>query len=328
MGTSSPRGSAAQRLYVAPITVWVSVFFVAPILIIFAYSVMARGLYGGVEPRFSLEAYRSLLNPVFAKVTVTTIWISVLATLLTIALALPTAYYMARSGKAWLILLVIVPFWTNFLIRIYAWIAILGNSGFLNNVLLALGITTDYVQFLYNRWAVVIVLVYTYLPYAILPLYSTIDRFDFSLLEAARDLGATHPQSLVRVLIPGIRAGLFTAILFTFIPTFGAYAVPQLVGGQDSFMLGNIIARELTVTRNWPLSSAISVVITVITTFALVGYLSINRARPQGAVRAKVGATARRGAWAGAGRGTGSQQHPVATGTGAGGRDADKGGPS
>ncbi|MFW5688225.1 MAG: ABC transporter permease [Spirochaetota bacterium] len=282
---ASPRGlsRAATRIgrfYVGPIAIWITVFFVAPILIIFAYSVMARGLYGGVEPRFSLDAYRALFNPIFARVTLTTIWISVLGTLMTIALALPVAYYMARSGKAWLILLVIVPFWTNFLIRIYAWIAILGNNGFLNSLLIGLGITREYVQFLYNRGAVVTVLVYTYLPYAILPLYSTIERFDFTLLEAARDLGATHAQSLRTVLLPGIRTGLFTAVLFTFIPTFGAYAVPQLVGGQDSYMLGNIIARELTVTRNWPLSSAISVVITLITTAGLLLYLWLNRRRP------------------------------------------------
>ena len=277
----SPAGGAKTTggLYVAPIAVWITALFVAPMLIIIAYSFMARGLYGGVEPRFALDAYRALINPIFARVALTTIWISVASTVLTITLALPAAYYMARSGNAKLLLLVIVPFWTNFLIRIYAWIAILGNNGFLNDLLMALGITTDFVQFLYNRNAVIVVLVYTYLPYAILPLYSTIDRFDFTLLEAARDLGATHLQSLARVLLPGIRTGVFTAVLFTFIPTFGAYAVPQLIGGQDSYMLGNIIARELTVTRNWPLSSAISVVIMLITTAGLMVYLSLNRPR-------------------------------------------------
>ncbi|TVQ28241.1 MAG: ABC transporter permease [Spirochaetaceae bacterium] len=276
-----PRGGskATGGLYVAPIALWITGFFVAPMLIIIAYSFMARGLYGGVEPRFSLAAYRALINPIFARVTLTTIWISVASTVLTIALALPAAYYMARSGNAKLLLLVIVPFWTNFLIRIYAWIAILGNNGFLNDLLMTLGVTTDFVQFLYNRNAVITVLVYTYLPYAILPLYSTIDRFDFTLLEAARDLGATHLQSLARVLLPGIKTGIFTAVLFTFIPTFGAYAVPQLIGGQDSYMLGNIIARELTITRNWPLSSAISVVIMLITTAGLMVYLYLNRPR-------------------------------------------------
>ncbi|MFW6328922.1 MAG: ABC transporter permease [Alkalispirochaetaceae bacterium] len=263
--------------YVAPLTVWIGVFFAAPMVIILVYSFMGRGLYGGVELRLSLEAYRTLLNPLFARVAFNTVGISIGATAVTILLALPTAYYMARSGKNWLLLLVIVPFWTNFLIRIYAWIAILGNNGFLNSLLRLTGVTSDYIQFLYNSGAVTVVLVYTYLPYAILPLYATIERFDFTLLEAARDLGATHRQSLVRVLLPGIRGGLFTSVLFTFIPTFGAYAVPQLIGGRGSYMLGNIIARELTVTRNWPLASSISVVITLITTAGLLVYLRINR---------------------------------------------------
>lgn len=278
-GRHSLRGSGAGRLYSAPIGIWITAFFVAPMLIIFAYSFMGRGLYGGVEPRFSLEAYRALWNPIFGRVTLVTLWIAVASTVLTILIAVPCSYYMARSGRSGLLLLVIIPFWTNFLIRIYAWIAILGNNGFLNDILVGLGITQDYTQFLYNRTAVIIVLVYTYLPYAILPLYSTIEKFDFTLLEAARDLGAGHYQSLARVLLPSIRSGIFTAVLFTFIPTFGAYAVPQLIGGQDSFMLGNIIARELTVTRNWPLSSAISVVITLITTAGLMAYLGINRPR-------------------------------------------------
>ena len=278
-GRHSLRGSGAGRLYSAPIGIWITAFFVAPMIIIFAYSFMGRGLYGGVEPRFSLEAYQALWNPIFGRVTLITLWIAVASTVLTILIAVPCSYYMARSGRSGLLLLVIIPFWTNFLIRIYAWIAILGNNGFLNDVLVGLGITQDYTQFLYNRTAVIVVLVYTYLPYAILPLYSTIEKFDFTLLEAARDLGAGHYQSLAKVLLPSIRSGIFTAVLFTFIPTFGAYAVPQLIGGQDSFMLGNIIARELTVTRNWPLSSAISVVITLITTAGLLVYLGINRPR-------------------------------------------------
>ena len=266
-------------LYTLPLALWGSAFFIVPIAIILLYSFMEKALHGGVVYKFSLEAYDAIFNPVFAKVAFTTLWISVLATLITILIALPCAYYMARSRRKTLMLfLVIIPFWTNFLIRIYAWIAILGNSGFLNNFILGLGLRETYIQFLYTQYTVVMVLVYSYLPYAILPLYSTIEKFDFSLLEAARDLGASHFQALRKVLLPNIRAGIVTAVLFTFIPTFGAYAVPQLVGGHDSFMLGNIIARELTVTRNWPLASAISVLITVITAIAMGLYLIVQRA--------------------------------------------------
>jgi spermidine/putrescine transport system permease protein len=265
-------------VYTAPIAIWISAFFAVPIAIIFLYSFLKKGLYGGVVFELTLDAYRALLNSAFLRVALTTVILSVAATAVTLLLALPTAYFIARSRqKTALLLLVIIPFWTNFLIRIYAWIAILGNNGFLNNALSSIGLFHGHQQLLYNQWAVVIVLVYTYLPFAILPLYSTIEKFDFSLLEAARDLGATKTQAIFKVLLPNIKAGITTAILFTFIPAFGQYAIPQLVGGKDSFMLGNIIARELTVTRNWPLSSSISMVLTLITTIGVLLFLKFTR---------------------------------------------------
>lgn len=140
-------------------------------------------------------------------------------------------------------------------------------------------------QFLYNRGAVMLVLVYTYLPYAILPLYSTIDKFDFSLLEAARDLGASKLGAITRVLLPNVKGGILTAFLFTFIPIFGAYAVPLLVGGTESYMLGNLIADELTKSRDWPLASAISLVITLVTTIGVLLLLRANGASTLGGAR-------------------------------------------
>lgn len=265
-------------LYALPVTVWIGLFFLIPIVIIFLYSFMRNGLYGGVIPQFSLDSYKALSNSTFLKVSLTTFYIAVISTVLMVALALPSSYFIARSTKKnLLLLLVIIPFWTNFLIRIYAWIAILGNNGFLNNFLISLGLIHDHLQFLYNRYAVILVTVYTYLPFAILPLYSSIEKFDFSLLEAARDLGATKSQSIFKILIPNIRGGITTAILFTFIPSFGSYAIPQILGGPDSLMLGNIIARELTITRNWPLAASISVVLTVITTAGVVIFMRLNR---------------------------------------------------
>ena len=265
-------------IYAMPIALWISVFFAIPIAIILLYSFLKKGLYGGVVLAFTLDAYRALLNSTFLRVALTTLWLSAASTVATLFLALPTAYFIARSmHKNALLLLVIIPFWTNFLIRIYAWIAILGNNGFLNNALLSMGIIHSHPQLLYNQYAVIIVLMYTYLPFAILPLYASIEKFDFSLLEAARDLGASKSQSIVKVLLPNIKAGITTAVLFTFIPAFGQYAIPQLVGGKDSFMVGTIIARELTVTRNWPLSSSISMVLTLITTIGVLLFFRFSR---------------------------------------------------
>lgn len=262
-----------------PMGLWITVFFVVPIAIITVYSFLAKGMYGGVVWRFSLDGYASLVNKGLALVSLRTLVQSAAATILTLALAVPASYYIARSRhKNVFLFLVIIPFWTNFLIRIYAWMAILGTEGFLNGVLKSFGVLSSPLQFLYNPYAVIVVLVYTYLPFAILPLYATIEKFDFSLIEAAQDLGATKSQATMRVLIPNIRSGIITAVLFTFIPAFGQYAVPQLVGGRDSFMLGNIIARQLTVSRNLPMSSAISVVLTAITMAGVLLFVKLQAA--------------------------------------------------
>jgi spermidine/putrescine transport system permease protein len=256
--------------YAAPQALWLTVFFAAPLLIIIAYSFLKKGLYGGVELELSLRAYSDMANPTLLRVALKTLWVSLVATVATILIALPCGYSVARSqNQAIRLFLVIVPFWTNFLVRIYAWIAILGNEGFLNQALRFLGFRPEGYQFLYNQGAVILVLIYMYLPYAILPLFSTIDKFDFTLLEAARDLGASRMQSYIKVMLPNIKGGVVTAVLFTFIPIFGAYAVPLLIGGKDSYMLGNVIADQVTKTRNWPLAAAISMTVTLITAIAV-----------------------------------------------------------
>ncbi|MDR1058204.1 MAG: ABC transporter permease [Treponema sp.] len=265
-------------LYSFPMAAWFTLFFLAPIIIIVAYSFLKKGLYGGVEMEFSMDAYRSLSNPSFLAITLRTVITSIIATIITILAALPCGYYMARSrNQTLLLLLIIIPFWTNFLIRVFAWMNILGNNGFFNEFLIHAGLIDEYIHFLYNQKVVVLVLVYMYLPYAILPLFATIDKFDFSLLEAARDLGATKAAAMFKVLLPNIRSGVYTAVLFTFIPIFGAYAVPLLVGGKDSYMLGNIIADQLTKSRNWPLASAISMVLTLVTTAGVMVMMSLQR---------------------------------------------------
>ncbi|MDR0377103.1 MAG: ABC transporter permease [Spirochaetaceae bacterium] len=258
---------------------WFTAFFLAPLAIIVVYSFHRKGLYGGIAPgRLSLDAYKALANPSLLIIMVRTVITSLVATVITILLALPCGYYMAKSRhQTALLLIIIIPFWTNFLIRVFAWMNILGNNGFLNEFLLRIGLIRDYIQFIYNQQAVILVLVYMYLPYAILPLFSTIDKFDFSLLEAARDLGASKAAAVVKVLFPNIRSGIYTAVLFTFIPIFGAYAVPLLVGGKDSYMLGNVVADQLTKARNWPLASAISMVLTLVTTAGILVMLGLQK---------------------------------------------------
>jgi spermidine/putrescine transport system permease protein len=180
---------------------------------------------------------------------------------------------------------------------------ILGTEGFLNTFLLKVGLIDESIKFLYNQKAVMLVLVYMYLPYAILPLFSTIDKFDFSLLEAAQDLGAAKFASMLLVLLPNIRSGIYTAVLFTFIPIFGAYAVPLLVGRIDSYMLGNTIADQLLKSRNWPSASAISMVLTAITTAGVLFMMNAQRREASHRIDASRSAeTARAANETGAGR--------------------------
>ena len=276
-----PGGNIKRNLgpmYSGPMAAWFTLFFLAPIVIIIIYSFLKKGLHGGVVPEFSLDAYRYLGDRIFLGITLRTILTSLVATVITILIAMPCGYFMAKSkNQNLLLLLIIIPFWTNFLIRVFAWMNILGNNGFLNEFLMRVGLIDDYIHFLYNQKAVILVLVYMYLPYAILPLFSSIDKFDFSLLEAARDLGANKITSMVRIMLPNIRGGIFTAVLFTFIPIFGAYAVPLLVGGKDSYMLGNVIADQLSKSRNWPRAAAISMVLTLVTTAGVLLMMNVQK---------------------------------------------------
>src|SRR5574344_2141216 len=263
--------------YAWPMGIWFTIFFIVPLAIIVAYSFMKRDVYGGVIHQFSLQAYKQMFTPAYGMIFMRTLWITVVATVITIIIALPCGYAMARSRhQTLLLILIIVPFWTNCLIRIFAWMNILGDNGLIHQLnqnifnlvhswgWVKAGVTFTPAKFMFTQGTVILVNIYMYRPYAILPIFTAVDRFDFSLLEAARDLGATKPQSMMKVLIPGIKSGLVSAIIFTFIPIFGAYTVPLLVGGKDSYMLGNIIVDQVQKVRNWPLAAAFSMIITVV----------------------------------------------------------------
>jgi len=253
---------------------WLVVFFLIPVIVILAYSFFERDYQGGVVFKFSLQGYKDILNPNYVVVFLRTIFISLVSSVVSIIIAIPVAYYIAFSKwKNILLLLVIVPFWTNSLIRIYAWIFILGNNGLVNQFLIKMGFTESYVQFIYNNFAVVLVLVYTYLPFAILPLYSSIERLEKNIFEAAMDLGCTKRQVFFKVLLPNIRQGIISAFVFVFIPAIGTYAVPELVGGKNSRLIGNEIARLLTTARNWPAAAAISSLLLAITIVAVVIFI-------------------------------------------------------
>jgi len=191
---------------------------------------------------------------------------SAATTAICILLAVPCGYFMARVRDTWrqtLLLLVIVPFWTNFLVRVFAWKELLHPEGLVKNILLAFGLVGPDTQLLYNESAVLLVLVYTHLPFAILPIYAAAEKFDFRLMEAARDLGAGALRAFWSVFIPGIQRGLLTAILVVLIPALGSYVIPDIMGGPSSEMIGNKIAQRTFSDRNWPHASGLAALLTL-----------------------------------------------------------------
>lgn len=275
--------------YAWPMGLWFTIFFIVPIAIIICYSFMKKDMHGGVIHEFTFAAYKQMFSKAYAYIFLRTLWMTVVATFVSIAIALPCGFAMARSKhQTLLLILVIVPFLTNSLIRVFAWMTILGENGLLNqiyrfftNIWFFITGNKDAVfvphKFMLTKGAVILVSIYMYLPYAILPIFTAVDRFDFSLLEASRDLGATKIQSMYKVLIPGIKSGVISALIFTFIPIFGNYTVPKLVGAKDSYMLGNIIMDQITQARNLPLASAFSVVLTAVSMIAILFMITSDR---------------------------------------------------
>ena len=260
-------------VYYTPISVWMSIFFGIPTLIILYFSILKKGAYGGVAIpwKHTLDSYKTLFTSIdMIRIVMKTLNISFWITIITLILALPTAYFISRSKykNLWL-LLIVIPFWTNFLVRVFSFIAILGNNGIINQFLIKVFKLKTPLELLYNKNAVIIISVYVFLPYAILPLYSAIEKFDFSLLDAASDLGANKFQSLLRIFLPGIKSGIITAMIFTLVPSIGSYAVPDLVGGTDGIMLGNVIASRMFQLRDWPAAASISTIFIILTTIGV-----------------------------------------------------------
>jgi spermidine/putrescine transport system permease protein len=237
-----------------------AVFFAAPLAIICGYSFLTRGDYGGVEQPWSFGNYLRLFDPLYLSILWRSVWIASAATTLCALLGFPLALFIARAGrwKNLYLQLVLLPFWTSFLVRTYAWLFILRDTGLINTVLLRLHIIQAPLQLLYNDAAVVVGLVYNFLPFFVLPLYATLDRLDPSLVEAAADLGARPSSTLWRVIIPISAPGIAAGCVLVFIPCLGAYLTPDLLGGGKTVMLGNLIQNQFTTARDWPFGSAAS----------------------------------------------------------------------
>ena len=238
--------AAASYAGFGPAVLLLGGFFVVPLGIILLYSfwevvnynVVHHWTVGNYTYFFSVSTYVSTMF--------STLWVSVVSTAIVIALAFPFSYwlsrYVSRRLRPLLLVLVVVPFWTSYLLRVYSWLTILGEKGVLNRFLQWSGITNHPIGlFLYDRPAVILVLVYLYFPFAALTLYASIERFDWEQLRAAMDLGATPMTALRKILIPQVRPGIVTAVIFVFIPILGEYLTPQIIGGTGGVMIGNLV---------------------------------------------------------------------------------------
>ncbi|MGA6828327.1 ABC transporter permease [Nitrospira sp. NS4] len=273
----------------APGVLWTAFFCLLPLAVILAVSFATRGTYGGILWELSLENYRDLLHLLYGRIFGQSLLLAALTTIICLGMGFPLAYYIARlpprRQALWLVL-IMVPFWTNFLVRTYAWIFILRTEGLMNTVLLKLGLISTPVEILYSNSAVVLGLVYGYLPFMVLPLYAAIERVDRSLIEAAWDLYADRWSVFRLVLVPLTKPGIVAGCVLVFIPSLGAFITPDLLGGARSMMVGNLIQHEYLIARDWPLGSAISIVLMALVTGAMIWYL-----RAQSVVDDKRGAS-------------------------------------
>ena len=246
-----------------PSFLWLMLFFVIPTVIVVSIAFHAASPGGGIAPGFTMETWRNISNPNYPAIVWRTIWISAATTFACVVLSLPCAYAIARMKFKWRAVvagLIMLPFWTSFIVRVFAWRTLLNPEGFLQKILIGVGLATENTMLNYNSGAILAVSVYSFLPFAIMPIYTAAEKFDFSLLEAARDLGARSFFAFRKIFLPGVKRGVLSAILMVFIPAIGSYVIPDLVGGTDSELIGNKIYQRTFPDRNLPHASALATV--------------------------------------------------------------------
>ncbi|MGK7929638.1 MAG: ABC transporter permease [Spirulina sp.] len=266
-------------VFLFPGTLWLILFFVLPLTIVLIYSFLERGTYGGVDWILTLENYQRLFNPIYWTVFFRSLYLAFLTTFACLLIGYPLAFFIATRPPQWrniFLLLVIIPFWTNFLVRIYAWIVLLRTEGVINIILQSLGITNEPLELIFNSFAVSIGLIYGYLPFMILPLYATIEKFDFSLIEASHDLGANDFWTFLRIVLPLTSRGIIAGSLLVFIPAVGEFVTPDILGGAKTIMLGNLVQSQFLSARNWPFGSVLSIMMMAIVLLPILVYFRVS----------------------------------------------------
>jgi len=287
------RRSRGARLFglLSPGAFWLIVFFTVPLLFMLLISFVEKGRAGGVRVplEFTTESYVQFFNAcssefsgpdcnslLYINIFANSARIAIIVTALCLLMGYPLAYFISRRSVRWrniLLLLVMIPFWTNFLVRTYALKQVLAESGMFNTVLLNLGLIGEPVPLLFNETGVLLGLVYGYLPFAVLPMYASIEKFDFSLMEAAADLGANNRRAFWRIMLPMTLPGTVAAFVLVFVPVVGAFITPDIMSGGKVEMIGTLIFRQFGSSRNWPFGSAMSFIMMLLVLVGVVYYL-------------------------------------------------------
>lgn len=266
---------------------WLALLMVVPCGLIFTYSVFERGVYGGIDYTFTLENFRRAADPLFLNIFLRSAQIAGLATLIAILIAYPAAYAITRAPRHWqtaLLILVILPFWSNYLIRTYAWIVMLNREGLINNGLAAIGVIDEPLPLLYNSFAVVVGLVYNYTPFVVLAIYSSLNRINRETIEASEDLGAPGWVTFGRVILPQTIPGIAAGGVFVFVLSIGNFITPDLLGGGRLQMVGNLIYDQFLSARDWPFGATLSMfLIALMMILLFVQALLSRRAAGEGA---------------------------------------------
>lgn len=252
-----------------------ALLFVAPLAIVCSYSFLTRGVYGGVEHPWTTESYQRLIDPLYLTILLRSFIMALAATALCLVFAFPAALFISRAPKHknLYLQLVMLPFWTSFLVRTYAWMFLLRDTGLINTALRALGIIHEPLPMLYTNGAVLLGLVYGYLPFMVLPIYATLERLDPSIPEAAADLGAGPLRTVFSVIVPLSKPGIIAGAVLVFIPCLGAFLTPDLLGGGRTVLVGNLVQNQFTTARDWPFGSAVSISLMFLVTILVWAFL-------------------------------------------------------
>lgn len=254
-----------------------SIIFIFPVIFVVFYSFMQRGIYGGIEYVFTLENYKQIFNYLYIKIFVRTFLFASLNTILCTILSFPVAIFISKQNntvKNIMLVLVVLPFWTNFIVRSYSWMIILRDEGIINSILLYLGFIDKPLQILFSPVSIIIGLVYGYLPLSILPIYSALEKININLIDAARDLGASSLQCYLKIILPLSKKGIITSIILVFIPSLGEFVIPDILGGSKIIVMGNLIKIQFIDSRNWPLGSVFAVFMVFCVFLMIIPYIN------------------------------------------------------